>query len=165
MMAFNFKHWRKVLQLLGVLIGGYFLAMLFANFSGLKLNNTNVKFLILMIILFLAIIKSFDFKNRYLKFKKKHFILLLAFLFAVFNGVGSSGDFIPKIGVLDYEIIAILEVLFGFSISISVLFLTIITTNTMFQKYITVDTLKLNTGISVVAICITLCLMVKQMLY
>ena len=163
--VFNFKHWKEILPLLLVLITSYFLAFVFATFSEIKLNNTNIKFLTLIIILSLAFIKAFDFNNRYLKFKKEHLILVLTGLFGFFNGVGSSVDFIPEVGIFDYEIILILEVLFGFTASILLLFLTILSINSIFQKFVNVDALKFNTGVSVVCTCVTLCIIAKQILY
>lgn len=165
MAAFSFKRWKNVLLLTVFLTTCYFVGIVLATFSQVKFNIPNIKFLILIIILLLAIIKAFDFKNKYLKVKKEHFILVLTGLFGFFNGIGCSINFIHEIEILDIKFIPVIQVLLGFSASIITVVLAVITINTIFQKFVKVGTLKLNTSISVVVICITLSIMVKQILY
>lgn len=163
--VFSFRQWKKVLELLLVLICSYFLALLFATFTELKFNNQNIKFLIFVVILFAAITKIFDFKNQYFKIKKEYVILILTGLFGFLNGLGTSADFIPEIGIFDYKIIPVFEVLFGFSISVLTIAFVIVSSNFILLKFTKVNTLKLNAVFSMIVACITMYMMILQVLF
>nr|WP_255513275.1 HupE/UreJ family protein [Lutibacter sp. Hel_I_33_5] len=161
--VFSFKKWRKVCLLVVLITGSYLIAMALIVFSGINVKLDIIKFVIPLLIFSLAIINGFSFKEH-LK-SKEYMAFAFAVLFGFFNGLGSSENFNLLIGRNESEFIPLIEVAFGVISSISIIILLLLLVNTLLQKFIKISKVNWILGFSIIVICISFPMIIKQIIY
>lgn len=120
-----------------------------------------VKFAIPLIILSFAFLNIFLEKST----KKKYFIGLFAIIFGFFNGLGSSLDFLKVIEINVSELLPLLTTVISYGASVLVVASAILLMYTLLQKVDKNEKVKWSMYFSIVILCISLPMVLKQVFY
>jgi hypothetical protein len=118
---FSLKQWKKIFVLFFSVVFSFLVGLVLVIYGNIIPKIELIKLLVPLTILFLAIQNLLSSANASKHLEK--YMLFFAILFGLFNGLGSSNNFLLKLGRNESELLPAIEVTLGMGISVFIIIL------------------------------------------